>query len=73
MGSLGPVSRPVLIRKLRSLGFDGPFPGRRHAFMRNGALKVRIPNDHHGADIGVPLLKQVLKQAGVSTADFLAA
>jgi len=41
--------------------------------MRNGALKVRIPNDHHGADIGVPLLKQVLKQAGVSTADFLAA
>jgi hypothetical protein len=36
--------------------------GGKHAFMRKGTLTVRIPNPH-GTDIGVPLLREILRQA----------
>ena len=39
--------------------------GGRHAFMVKGALKVRVPNPH-GDDIGVALLREILRQAGLS-------
>lgn len=59
-----PVSRKELIRKLRFFGFNGPISGGRHQFMKQGQLKLRIPNPH-GEDIGVQLLKLILKQAGI--------
>ncbi|HXG37366.1 MAG TPA: type II toxin-antitoxin system HicA family toxin [Bacteroidota bacterium] len=59
------ISLRELITKFRSLGFDGPFPGGRHQFMRKGALKIRIPNPHRG-DIDVSLLKRILRQANIS-------
>jgi predicted RNA binding protein YcfA (HicA-like mRNA interferase family) len=65
MPRLGPVSRNDLIRYMRQLGFDGPHPGRRHSFMRLGALAVRIPNPHRG-DISEPLLREILRQAGIT-------
>jgi predicted RNA binding protein YcfA (HicA-like mRNA interferase family) len=61
----GPVSRTQLIRGLRVLGFEGPYPGGNHAFMVRNGLRVRIPNPHTG-DIGVGLLARILRQAGVS-------
>lgn len=61
--------RRTLIQKLRSLGFDGPHSGGRHSFMRKGKLKVRIPNEH-GEDIGISLLGEILKHAGVSEDDW---
>jgi predicted RNA binding protein YcfA (HicA-like mRNA interferase family) len=33
--------------------------------MRRGALKLRIPNPHEG-DIGPALLKEILRQAGIT-------
>ena len=51
-----PVSRQELIRRLKTLGFTGPFGGGRHSFMCRGQLKLRIPNPHKG-DIGIALLK----------------
>lgn len=60
-----PLSRHELIRRLRSFGFEGPFSGGRHSFMKHGQFKLRIPNPHAG-DISVPLLKEILKQAGIS-------
>ncbi|MCL6612325.1 MAG: type II toxin-antitoxin system HicA family toxin [Peptococcaceae bacterium] len=60
-----PVSRRELIRRLREFGFEGPFSGGRHSFMRRGQLKLRVPNPHEG-DIGVSLLKEILRQAGIS-------
>lgn len=60
-----PVSRRELIRRLRKLGFEGPFSGGRHSFMKKGQLKLRIPNPHMG-DINGSLLKEILKQADVS-------
>jgi hypothetical protein len=33
--------------------------------MRKGQLKLHIPNPHEG-DISVPLLKEILRQAGIA-------
>ncbi len=66
---LKPIARRELIRKFRALGFDGPYSGGKHAFMRRGALTVRIPNPH-GANIGVPLLREILRQAEISLSEW---
>ena len=60
-----PVSRRELIAKLVVLGFAGPVSGAKHQFMIKGELKLRVPNPH-GGDIGVPLLREILRQAGIS-------
>ena len=64
------TSRRDLIKRFRELGFEGPMTGGHHAFMIKGALKVRIPNPHQ-ADIGVALLKEILRQAGISDDEWL--
>ena len=62
-----PISRRELIRGLRRLGFEGPYSGGRHQFMARGELKVRVPNPH-GKDVSAALLKEILRQAGISEA-----
>ncbi|HEY4612665.1 MAG TPA: type II toxin-antitoxin system HicA family toxin [Bacteroidota bacterium] len=54
-----------LIAKFRSLGFDGPFSGGKHQFMKKGPLKVHIPNPHR-SDINASLLKRILRQANIT-------
>jgi predicted RNA binding protein YcfA (HicA-like mRNA interferase family) len=63
---LTPVSRRELIRRLRKLGFDGPYPGGKHAYMKRGMVTARIPNPHHGEEIDPSLLDTVLDEAGIS-------
>jgi predicted RNA binding protein YcfA (HicA-like mRNA interferase family) len=54
-----------MIRKLRALGYDGPYPGGRHQFMAaKGKRPVRIPNPHQG-DISVDLLARILRDAAI--------
>ena len=65
MPPFGPISRAKLIRGLRALGFAGPFPGGRHAFLVRGEHRLAIPNPHAGV-IGVNLLGRILRQAGVT-------
>lgn len=65
MTRLLPLSRRQLIAKLQALGFDGPFSGGRHQFMSRGEIDVHIPNPHQ-KDIGIALLKRILRQADVS-------
>jgi len=60
-----PINRRELIKRLRAFGFEGPFSGGRHSFMRKGQLKLRIPNPHEG-DISVSLLREILRQAGIA-------
>ncbi|HAG09695.1 MAG TPA: hypothetical protein DCK87_09095 [Desulfotomaculum sp.] len=64
-----PIRRKELIRKLKHFGFEGPFSGRHHFFMRCGNLKVRIPNEH-GSDISEDLVARILKQANISKGDW---
>ena len=59
------ISWRKLVQNFKKLGFDGPYSGGRHLFMVKRSLKVRIPNPH-GKDIGVFLVNEILKQAGIS-------
>ena len=58
------ISRRELIRRLRALGFEGPFSGGRHQFMSKGRFKLRIPNPHQHT-ISIALLNELLRQAGI--------
>ena len=69
MPRFGPIKRRELIACLRRVGFTGPYAGGRHEFMVRGTTVLTIPNPHKG-DIGVGLLSIVLKQAGVSRAEW---
>jgi len=60
MGKLKSISHKELVRKLRKLGFDGPYSGGKHLFMIKGNLTLTIPNPHR-KDISVELLKRILK------------
>jgi predicted RNA binding protein YcfA (HicA-like mRNA interferase family) len=71
-GRLVPCSRAEFIRKLRRLGYDGPFAGGKHAHMtKAGNQPVIIPNPHQG-DISVALLAKILRDAGIDRDAFLA-
>ena len=59
------INRRELIKRLKALGFTGLYSGGRHSFMKRGPLKLRVPNPHVG-DISIPLLKEILRQAGIS-------
>lgn len=70
MSKLTPISWQELVRRLRDLGFEGPYAGGRHPQMRRDNITVIIPNPHEG-DIGVGLLQRLLRQAGVSRDEWL--
>ena len=68
---LSPVSRNELIRRLRLLGWAGPISGGRHQFMLKGSIQLAVPNPHQGGEIGVNLLKLILKEAGITRDEWL--
>lgn len=65
MARLNPVSRTEFIRRLKELGFTGPYSGGRHQFMLHQTRRLILPNPHRG-DISPDLLSRLLRQAGVS-------
>ena len=71
MPPLNPLSRNELIRKLKSIGFVGPYSATRHQYMEKGEQKIFIPNPHGNKDIGVPLLKQIMKQIEIDRNEFI--
>lgn len=60
-----PTTREELIKRFRKLGYQGPYSGAKHQFMKKGQQKIHIPNPHRGKDIHVSLLKEILKQAEI--------
>ena len=70
MSRLTPISRSELIKKLRDLGFVGPFTGGRHQFMQRKAQRLTLPNPHK-TSISVDLLVRILKQAGITREEWL--
>ena len=70
MTRLTPVSWYDFVRRLIKLGFEGPYAGGRHPQMRRDDLTLIIPNQHEG-DIGVGLLRRLLRQAGISRDEWL--
>lgn len=64
------ISRQKLIYKFRRLGFEGPFSGGKHQFMKKGEIKVHIPNPHKSKTIHISLIKEILRQAGIDEEEF---
>jgi predicted RNA binding protein YcfA (HicA-like mRNA interferase family) len=68
---LTPVSHKDLIKRLRSLGWEGPVYRSDHPFMlKEGWPPLKIPNPH-SQDVSVDLLRKILKQAGISRGEWL--
>lgn len=56
--------------RLKALGFSGPYTGGRPQFMVRGSIRLVLPNPHRG-EIGVDLLKRILRQAGIEEEEWL--
>lgn len=69
MPHIGPIKRKDLIYYLKSAGFEGPYAGGNHQYMRKGNITLTIPNPHQG-DIGTSLLLRILKQAGIDKVEW---
>ncbi len=54
-----PCKRKDFLRRLRKLGFDGPFAGTRHHFMVKQGYRLAIPSNH---EYSVPQLKMMLHE-----------
>lgn len=65
-----PVSWTELVKRLRRLGFEGPYRGGKHPYMVKESLVLTIPNPHR-REIGVALLSRILKRAGVIREEWL--
>lgn len=69
MPRIKPLSRQELIKRLKELGFEGPFSGGRHEFMLRETHRIILPNPHRN-DISVDLLIRILHQAGITRAEW---
>ncbi len=58
------------MRRLRKLGFKGPYRGGKHPYIVKGNLVLTIPNPHR-KEIGVDLLIRILKQAVITRKEWL--
>ena len=54
-----PCKRGDFIRKLRGLGFDGPFSGTRHQFMVFSQKRQAIPSN---SEYSVPQLRMLVRE-----------
>lgn len=54
-----PCKRSDFIRKLRRLGFDGPFAGTRHQFMVLSQNRLAIPSN---PEYSVPQLRMMVRE-----------
>ena len=52
------------------MGYTGPFSGGRHQFMVRGEKKIRIPNPHGSGDVHISLVKEIIRQAGISETEW---
>lgn len=59
MSRWAPCKRRVFIRRLRKLGFDGPYSGTRHQFMVYGRHRMSIPSN---AEYSVPQPRMMLRE-----------
>ncbi len=54
-----PCKRRDFVRRLRHLGFDGPFSGTRHQFMVVKQHRLTIPSN---AEYSVPQLRMMIRE-----------
>jgi hypothetical protein len=54
-----PCKRAEFVRRLRKIGFDGPFSGTRHQFVIHGQKRLAIPSN---AEYSVPQLRVLISE-----------
>jgi len=59
MPPLNPVKRREFVRKLRALGFEGPYSGTRHQFMSLNKQRQILPSN---AEYSIPQVRVLLRQ-----------
>jgi hypothetical protein len=59
MAGWRPLKRRDFIRKLRALGFDGPFSGTRHQFMVLHQNRQTIPTN---SEYSIPQIRMLVRQ-----------
>lgn len=59
MSRWAPCKRRDFIRRLRAIGFDGPFSGTRHQFMVYEQHRLAIPSN---AEYSVPRLRMMIRE-----------
>ena len=59
MNRWNPCRRRDFVRRLRRLGFDGPFSGTRHQFMIFANHRLTIPSSN---EYSIPLLRLLLRE-----------
>lgn len=57
-----PCKRRDFVRRLRTLGFDGPYSGSRHQFLVYQQHRLAIPSN---AEYSVPQLRMMLREVAV--------
>jgi len=70
MAKLSPVSWADLVKRLRALGFAGPYQEGRHPYMVRGNMVLTIPNPHR-REISIDLLSRILKRAEITRKEWL--
>jgi hypothetical protein len=56
-----PVKRSEFVRRVRRLGFEGPYSGARHQFLVSGNHRLTVPSN---AEFSVPQLRILLREVG---------
>ena len=59
MSRWSPCKQRLFIRRLRALGFDGPYSGTRHQFMIYQQQRLAIPSN---AEYSVPQLRMMIQE-----------
>jgi len=59
MSQWQPCKRKVFIKRLRKLGFDGPYSGSRHHFMVFENQRLSVPSN---VEYSVPQLKMMIHE-----------
>jgi hypothetical protein len=59
MSRWAPCKRRIFIRRLREIGFDGPYSGTRHQFMVYGQHRLAVPSN---AEYSVPQLRMMIQE-----------
>ena len=59
MSTLKPCKRRDFIRKLKKLGFKGPYSGTRHQFMIFNQYRLAIPSNK---EYSIPQLKMIIHE-----------
>ena len=68
---LSPLKSRDLINKLRALGFEGPFAGGRHSRMVHFETGQVIPIPIHSKEVSVGLIREIIREVGVTLEQWL--